>query len=217
MATVSQLILDTLPRLVDTKPTGTTIYQAINYVSSMITRHMISRRSDLVRTDEMSLTVTPSIQTYNLPDGFVSLAEKPFDAARRHDIEPLQHHRSHYHGKTAHSPHAYELLGQQIIFYPALDTGITSVNIVGRYYALPDLITGPTQVVNAQTVDVNVPFNGMFDQAFFQGVPRVIAKGLGVVQADGDFAAFISAEVDTILNLRSEPLPQRRTSRRNFI
>ena len=222
MATVSDIILDALPRLAGTKPNGTTFYQAINYVASMLARRMINRRSDLLVHLETTWQVTPASQYYNLPVGFVSLRERPFNpnfssyddnddddlAGTVAWVEPIKDDRTFYNNRTSLTPEAYELLGQQIVFYPALDPNVTSVNIVARYYSLPVAVSLPTDTI---------PFNGMFDQAFFQGVPRVVAKGLAVIQADPDFEAFLNAEVDTILIARTVPLPDRRTSRRNFI
>lgn len=232
MATVSDIILDALPRLAGTKPTGTTFYQAINYVASMLARRLINRRSDLLVQLEKTWTITPASQYYDLPTGFVSLRERPFnpnfssyDDGDEDDlgtiawVEPIQEDRTYYNNRTCLTPEAYELLGQQIVFYPALDPNVTSVDIKARYYSLPTAISSPTVTdPNTHIVsDVQIPFNGMFDQAFFQGAPRVVAKGLAVIQADPDFEAFLNAEVDTILNARVVPFPDRRTKRSTFI
>jgi hypothetical protein len=224
--TVSTLVMDALPRLAGQKPTGTTLYQAINYVTSMLAKRIINRRSDLLVSLETTWTVTPAGQYYNLPTGFVSLAENPFspqyagggddfdygDGGDYHlghsDIEPLDKHRSYYQHRTALVPRRYELLGQQIVFYPPIDPSVTSVIVVARYRGVPAPISGPSGAI---------PFNGMFDQAYFQGVPRVMVKGLAVIQADADFEAFLSAEVDSVLVARSVPLPDNRMRRRSFL
>ena len=215
---VSDLILDALPRMATAKPTGTTIYQAINYISSMLGKRLLNRGSDLLGTAEMTLVVTPASQSLNLPSGFISLAEKPFDPCRRHrEIEPLEQHRSFYEGRTCIHPTHYELLGTQIVFYPAIDPNVVSATVIARYFSLPSQITGPTVTINNVTTSTNVPFNSLFDQAYFQGVPRVVMEGLKVIQADPDFERFLNTEVDTVLNSRFVPVSDRRTSRRTFM
>jgi hypothetical protein len=220
MATVINIVYDALPRLAGAKPTGTTFYQAINYISSLIGKRLINRRSDLLQTQEMSLDVTPADQLYNLPPGFISFAEEPFSpdsGCHRRPIEPLEKHRSYYQDRTALVPCRYNLLGQQIEFLPAIDPNVTSVTIKARYYALPGMVAGPTVTVDDVTTPAPIPFNSMFDFVFFQGVPRVIVKGLAVVQADPDFEKFLYDEVDTILNARVVPLPDRRMERSSYL
>lgn len=215
MATVSEIVFDALPKLNKAKPTGTTLYQAINFISTMLTKRLMNRKSDLVKTSEMTLTVTPDDIAYDLPSGFLSLAEKPFIGST--ELDPLQEHRATYDGVTALEPRKYNLLGTQIEFYPELDSTVTSVTVKARYYAMPTAVSGPTQVVSQQTVDVNIPFNTLFDQIYYQGVPRVVAKGLSVIQADADFERFITTEVDAVLASRVSLVPDRRTKRSNFL
>jgi hypothetical protein len=244
MTTVKQLVLDALPRIAKAPPTGTTFYQAINYVASMIAKRLIKVKSDLLVQMENTWTVTPDTVYYDLPDGFISLAEKPYnpDYSGSYDddnwdsdnsqsyggydydlygrsgcLEPITGSRARFQGQTALSPYKYELLGlTQIVFYPALDPSLVSVSILARYYGMPSIIDSPTQTVENVTSDVPIPFNGLFDQAFFQGVPRVITKGLNVIQADPDFEAMLQNEVDTVLNARAVPLPRRRMKRGDF-
>jgi hypothetical protein len=243
MITVSQLILDALPRLGNSPPTGTTFYQAINHVASMLARRLLNRRSDMLVALETSWAITPDTQYYALPAGFVALREKPYnphisdggyysddddddshrlgEGHRRSIIEPIDRPREYYQHRVCTSPERYELLGQQIVFYPPMapqdPDNPQTVSVVARYYALPSDISGPTAVVDDAPVLVPVPFNGMFDQVFFQGVPRVVVKGLAAIQADPDFERFINTEVDTVLGARVEPLPDRRMKRRNYI
>ena len=205
--TASQLIITSLPRLTGSKPTGTTFYDAINYMISMISRRLLYRESDLVKTSVADFTVTPTTDTYNLPADFIALAEKPRTSHHR-QLEPVddEHRRHHHHFDC--EPRRYELIGSTIIFHPKLDDNVTSADVRARYFSKPAAVALPAD---------NIPFNGLFDEVFYQGVPRVIAKGLAVVQADPDFERFIFTEVDSVIDARSVPLPDKRTSRRNFI
>jgi hypothetical protein len=240
--TITQAVFDALPRLIGQKPSGTTIYQAINFVQSMISRRLLYRRFDMLVAAETTWVVTPGNQYYNLPTGFVSLRENPFDLNMVGDdyyddfnygdyyllvdlgrssrgIQPLSRQRSSYANRTCQTPEAYEILGQQIVFYPALNSSVTSVSVKARFYSLPTPVSGPKQVdpITHATTDVVLPYNGMFDQVFFQGIPRVVAKGLGVIQADPDFEAFLRSEVDCIVDARNDPAPSRRMKRSNYL
>ena len=269
MTTVADIVFGALPRIPKGEASGTTFVQAINYVASMLARRIILRRSDLLATQEAIFTLVPgtpyvpssgdtpavpavpSQTLYNLPVGFVSLAEAPFNPRahpgydypddctpsygdysdycrcgdRRMDLEPLTGPRSWFEHRRCWSPSHFNLLGQQIEFLPKLNWVDSSwvpppapawwtgpwpapIEIHARYYSLPLPVAAPADPI---------PFNGMFDQAFFQGVPRVVVKGLAVIQADPDFEAFIQAEVDTILIARTEPMPERRMKRSNYM
>ncbi len=243
MTTVTQLILDALPRIAKAPPTGTTFYQAINYVASIISKRMVKLRSDMLVQAENTWTVTPTTPYYDLPDGFVSLAEKPYNPdysgecdddswdnmsppvyggydydlyGRSGCLQPLVGSRVQFQNQTAMSPYKYELLGQTIAFYPALDPSVASVSINARFYGMATAIDAPTQTVGNVTSDVVIPFNGLFDLIFFQGVPRVITKGLNVIQADPDFEKLLQDEVDAVLFARNEPLPTKRMRRRDY-
>ena len=233
MTTVKQLTLGTLPRIAKLPPTGTTILQAINYIQSLIAKRMMKRRSDLLIQSEYTWTVTPATPYYDLPSGFISLAEKPFNPDYSGDyygeswdgtelygrsgcLQPLTGGRSQFEGQTALSPYKYELIGTQIAFYPALDASLVSVDILARYFGLPTDIAGATEVIDGVVTDVNIPFNGLFDMVFYQGVPQVVIKGLEVIQADPAFETVVHAEVDSVLDARALPLPRRRMKRGDF-
>ena len=241
--TVKQLVLDALPRIAKSPPTGTTFYQAINYITSIISKRMVKLRSDMLVQSEHTWTVTPTTPYYALPDGFFSLAEKPYNPdysgecdddswdnsgppvyggydfdlyGRSGCLQPLTGSRAQFQNHTAMSPYKYELIGQIIAFYPALDSSVVSISIKARYYGMGAAITGPTQTVGSVVSDVAIPFSGLFDHVFFQGVPRVITKGLNVVQADPDFEKLLQDEVDAVLFARNEPLPTRRMRRGDY-
>lgn len=215
MATVSEIVFDALPRLIGTKPTGTTIYQAINYISSMLARRLIHKRSELAITPHQ-WDVSDGGQMFDLPSGFVSLAEQPFHTAngQTRGIAPLDVARSSYAGIIAQAPVKYELVGQEIAFYPEMEA-VAGAVVNARCRTLPSPVSAP--MAGNPLAAVTDPFSGMFDQVYFQGVPRVVAKGLEVVQADLDFEAFVIAEVDAVLVARQQPVRDVRTSRRNFL
>lgn len=270
MTTVADIVFGALPRVPKGPSSGTTFIQAINYVASMLARRIILKQSDILATQEAVWTMVqgspyvpatdttaaipavPSQTLYNLPTGFVALAEEPFNprmysgqndypedylpsypdysnyygsSSRRIDLEQLRGPRSYFEHMRCWSPSHYNLLGQQIEFLPKLnwiDPAWTPppppawwteawpppLEIRARYYSLPAAVSLPADAI---------PFNGMFDQVFVQGVPRIVAKGLAVIQADPDFEAFVQSEVDTILIARQEPIPARRMKRSNYM
>lgn len=208
---VGQLILDTLPKLAEpalqkANPSGTTIYEAINYVTSMIARRLLNRRSDLLKTSEMTITVTSESQAYDLSPDFLALAESPWPTGRP-PMEPITGHRQKWDGRSNLYPVEYEVLGSQIFFYPAL-TADSEATVKARYYPLPAWVSSYDDVI---------PFLGMFDGIYRKAVPRCVIIGLKIIQADADFETFMNQELEPILNARVQPLPSVRTSRRNFI
>ena len=56
---------------------GITIWKAINSVQSMINKHLLDRKSDLVATGDLFLVIPAYDYAAPLPSGFIAMAEKP--------------------------------------------------------------------------------------------------------------------------------------------
>jgi hypothetical protein len=75
---MSDLIKDILPRVGRTgNPNGISIWQAANSIQSLVYKRLLDKRSDLMATGDLSLSIPALGYSAALPDGFVSMAEKP--------------------------------------------------------------------------------------------------------------------------------------------
>lgn len=76
---VSDLILAVMPRLGRAEDTsGISIYQAANSIQSLIFKNLLNRKSDLLATGNLSLTIPAYGYYATLPDDFISMAERPY-------------------------------------------------------------------------------------------------------------------------------------------
>lgn len=73
---MNQLLLDVLPR-VSKLPSGITIWMAANSILSMVYKRLLYRKSDLLASGSLDLTVAAMGYYAILPTDFVALAEKP--------------------------------------------------------------------------------------------------------------------------------------------
>lgn len=205
VTTAGYVALETITKIANAPPTGTTIYDAINYISSMLSRHLLRKRSDLLATSELNISITSSATSYVLPTDFLALNEKPFlTTSPVQELDVLSKRRSEWYGITYTRPEEFNIAGTLIELFPAFTQSDT---LIARYFAIPQPVAAPDDVI---------PFGGVFDNIYLQGVPRVVVKGLAVIQSDQDFAIFIGSEVDTVLDARVSLLPDKRMKRSNW-
>jgi len=79
--------------------------------------------------------------------------------------------------------------------------------ITGKYFGLP------AKLISTSTL----PFNGLFDEIFREGVVRIISKGISLVEMDQDFNYFLQREFDSVINSRMSIMDKTRTSHSNFM
>ncbi len=78
--TIQNLIMDVLPRIArpgGAPANGITVWMAANSVMSMVYKHLLDRKSDLLATGELFLIIPGYDYMAPVPTGFISMAEKP--------------------------------------------------------------------------------------------------------------------------------------------
>ena len=101
-------------------------------------------------------------------------------------------------------PHHYKIIGSTIYVRPYV---IYPVVIKGKYFAMP------SKLIESSTI----PWNGLFDEIFREGIVRIIQKGISMPDSDTDFVLFFKREFDTVINTRMHILPKTRTHHSNFM
>jgi len=316
--TISSLIVDTLPRLVNAPKKGISIYQAANSIQSLIAKHLMERNSDLIATDDLFLVIPAYDYKVPLPSDFLAMAEKPravqapdwvqssawmagtvtsYDTATKtlvlnviesngsgtlaswyiavgvmpgwmvqaidtstsslavgtgaktivtdteldlavgqnliisneelptdsdiratidqewlddddHDDYWYWDHYKMYgdvYETAATCPRKFKIVGTDMYFRPKVTN---PVMVTGKYKAKPADFTAP---------DDEIPWNDLFYEVFREGVVRIITKQVSIPEVDQDFMILFKREVDTVLNARFKPLPQKRTYRRTWL
>jgi hypothetical protein len=102
------------------------------------------------------------------------------------------------------NPHHYKIIGTTLYIRPY---AIYPLIISGRYFGLPSLLTNTSEI----------PFNGLFDEIFREGIVRIIQKGLSIPESDPDFNIFLMREFDSVINSRMNILGKTRTHHSNFM
>ncbi|MFA6509937.1 MAG: hypothetical protein WCV62_05730 [Candidatus Peribacteraceae bacterium] len=155
-----------------------------------------------VTATELSLAVGQNIiiSSVELPTDTTyrsRLDPNPLDEDDRDDLMWWEKYR--IYGETfetaAITPRKYKVLGTNLYVRPKVSD---SCMVTGRYNAKPSDLTLVTQTI---------PWNGMFDEVFREGVVWILTKGVSMPGVDPAFAAFVKHEVDTILDSRARILP----------
>lgn len=92
-------------------------------------------------------------------------------------------------------PRRYKVLGTNFYVRPKVSS---PAMVTGKYNAIPSALTA---------VSNTIPWNGFFDEAFREGVVWILTNGVSMPETDPAFAAFLSREIDTILNSRARIIP----------
>lgn len=117
-----------------------------------------------------------------------------------------------YYGETFESaalrPRSYKILRTDFYCRPKVSDPVL---ISGRYNAKPTAFT-------EGTLTTEVPWNGLFDEIFREGMARMILKGYTIPDSDNDFMLFFNREFGTVINSRARIIPSTgRTKRSNFM
>lgn len=104
-------------------------------------------------------------------------------------------------------PRYYKIVGTIMYIRPY---AIVPISITGLYFGLPStLVDGPSPST--------IPYNGLFDEVFREGVIRALQLGTTLLDTDAPFFALIMREVDSVLTRRMHILPKTRTHRNSFM
>lgn len=103
-------------------------------------------------------------------------------------------------------PRQYKVIGSEIWFRPKATTDFV---VRGKYLAKAPIIA------NSQDI---IPWNGMFDEVFREGIVWIIKNGVSIPDADKGFMIFFNREFDTIMNMRISLVPETgRVKRNNYL
>jgi hypothetical protein len=135
----------------------------------------------------------------------------PTDSFTRYQMDPIfldddDHVRLWPSNPSAGRPKNYSILGTNFYINPK---AVGPVMVTGRYNAKP---------ADFALVTDSIPWNGLFDEVFREGVFWILSKGISMPGTDPLFASFFSREVDTILDSRVRIIPATgRLKRGNYL
>lgn len=102
------------------------------------------------------------------------------------------------------NPSRYKIIGKTLYIRPK---PTYPIQVTGKYFKINSSLT------NSSTI----PFNGLFDELFREGVIRIIQKGIAIPESEKDFMIFFNREFNTVVDMRSKILPKTRTHSSNFM
>lgn len=156
----SELMESVVPRL------GTTprmnIIDAVNAVTSVLFRHLMEKRSDLVRST-LWLTVPSGTNGKALPAGFRGLAEQPVAGGRV--LQPLPKNMLAKMQATSGIPVFYRVTGSILELFPVPDSD-TAILLSCWHY--PGNISSMADII---------PFCGIFDDLYRELVALLCSSG----------------------------------------
>jgi hypothetical protein len=185
--TVQQILDLALGRLKGPATCG--IFDAVREVQGIIVNRLFLRRSDWLRAEEdVVLTFAAGDNVQRLAFDFIALAGRPYVAGVRALLPLGGMDPSRFTAPGA--PLFFEQWGKTLKVYPTPD--VTTAVAVPCYYR-PPILTDLSDVL---------PFGGVFDGVFIEGVMGLLAQGLSVV-ADAAFVAMIQSQVDAVLDAKA--------------
>ncbi len=100
-----------------------------------------------------------------------------------------------YYGESGQvastKPRTFKIFGTSLYVNPKVSGPVI---ISGAYNAKPASLSAMTDAI---------PWNGLFDEIFREGVVRIVLKGITIPDADPDFVLFFNREFHTVLNSRA--------------
>jgi hypothetical protein len=100
----------------------------------------------------------------------------------------------------SNQPGRYKIVNTMFYVMPYASEPMT---ILGRYFGIPAPLTASSVV----------PFNGLFDDVFREGLVMVMNLGHGMPEVDPTFKLFLTTRVESVINTRIHILPSGRTNR----
>lgn len=191
--TVQQIVDQVLPRIATVKTAGMTAIDSINAITNMIFKRLLARKSDLV-TAEIAIMYATGVMAMAVPTTFFGLKTQPYipGSVALDNVRD----KSQWYGNPG-EPREYELRQGTMYVYP---TPTETTTIKMEYFRNPGVV---------DSFDDVVPFTGMFNQVYIEGIINFATKG-PAYQTDQAFAAFVQSEIETILPSRNVPLRSRR-------
>lgn len=193
--TAQTLLDDILPKLGSSPPSGLSFFTMVNGITNLIVKRLWYHESDLV-TKRGTVTINLDADNGTLPTDFLGLKGKPFVSGYLDPLEPLDESRAIYDGEKG-IPEKYEVMGTTLYVYPAASTATT---LKLEYFFRPADLTALTD---------NIPFNDLFNDVYREAVPRLNEQGF-VLLSDPVFEKFVYDMVESLLPMRSKPLPSNR-------
>lgn len=101
-------------------------------------------------------------------------------------------------------PSRYKIINKTLYIRPKPSNPI---QITGKYF----------KVFSSLANSSEVPFNGLFDEIFREGIIRIIQKGIAIPEDNKDFMIFFNREFNTVVDVRNKILPKTRTHSSNYM
>lgn len=180
--TVQELFDSLLNRLTVNPALGLSFYQMVNAVTPAIARRLQYLSLDLLEA-ETTISFAANIGARALPSGFRGILGNPYIAVDNLQLQPLNCSRAVFAGETG-APSRYEVRGSYLHLYPTPDE-ITAVTLT--FSQDPDKVENMTDYL---------PYNGMFDEVYTEGVLRIAASGSTALVADPQFMAVLGNAVE---------------------
>lgn len=195
--TVLQLINQILPRVAGKPSSGLSAINGINAITNMIFKRLWQRKSDIV-TAEIAMVYAAGVPAMSVPSSFFGLKDHPQIPGKGELDKLLPAEKSGYYGITG-TPESYELRQGTLYVYPTPDI-LTTIKM--EYFRNPGTV---------DSTDDIVPFTGMFNQVYVEGLVNFATLGMNYIQ-DQAFAAFLDSEIEQTLPSRNFPIRSRRAA-----
>lgn len=190
--TVQELFDRLLGRLAKTPAVGLSFVEMVNAVTPVIARRLQSLSMDLLEA-EATISFTANIGARALPSGFRGILGNPYIGDENRTLQPLNCSRAVFAGETG-APVRYEVRGSYLHLYPTPDE-ITAVTLA--FSQEPDRVENMTDYL---------PYNGVFDEVYTEGVLRIAASGSTALVADPQFMAVLGNAVEAYHATRQQQI-----------
>lgn len=203
-ATVQELWEKLVPRL-DLTRQSVGFLESCQEVIDLICERLWFRKSDLL-INEYGYDLSAGDDFVDLPPEFLAMQYYPYlkDGSSDEVIILSNIHESRTHDYIGEDrTKYYELLGNKINLYPAINKDYT---LFVKVYTKP---------LPLSSMDDELPFNGLFNQLIGDYAIKISNLGLELL-ADGTFVAALQEKIDKMVNLRNTKniyWKQTRTSR----
>jgi hypothetical protein len=98
----------------------------------------------------------------------------------------------------------YKIVNRTVYIKPSPSSPI---RLKAKYFGIPSKLINTSEI----------PWDGLFDEIFREGVVRILFKGISIPEVDNDFMVFFKTEFDSVINSRMNILGTTRTSSSNFM